>query len=86
MDRLARSLKNLILTLQDFNELGVEFIRLKDQIDLTTSAGKLMFHIIGAFAEFEADIIKERVMAGLTNAKAKGKILGRRLKINRHEI
>src|SRR5258708_1137164 len=54
LDRLFRSLKDLISTLQEFSELGVEFISLKDNIDLTTSAGRLMLHILGAFGEFEA--------------------------------
>lgn len=77
LDRLFRSLKNLISTLQEFTELGVDFISLKDNIDLTTSSGRLMMHMLGAFAEFEASLIKERVKAGLRNAKAKGKRLGR---------
>ena len=77
LDRLFRSLKDLISTLQEFSDLGVEFISLKDNIDLTTSAGRLMLHILGAFGEFEAALIKERVMAGLCAAKAKGKRLGR---------
>ncbi len=77
MDRLFRSLKDLILTLQELEELGISFISLKDSIDLTTSSGRLMMQIIGAFAEFEASVIRERVRAGLKNAKAKGKRLGR---------
>lgn len=77
MDRLFRSLKDLILTLQELEDLGIAFISLKDSIDLTTSAGRLMMQIIGAFAEFEASVIRERVRAGLKNAKAKGKCLGR---------
>jgi len=77
LDRLFRSLKDLISTLQEFTELGVDFISLKDNIDLTTSSGRLMMHMLGAFAEFEASLIKERVRAGLRNAKAKGKRLGR---------
>lgn len=78
LDRFARSLKDLVTMLQELNELGVEFVSLKDQLDMTTSAGRLMFNIIGSFAQFEADIIKERVRAGIANAKAKGKHLGRR--------
>ena len=86
LDRLFRSLKDLISTLQEFNELGVKFISLKDNIDFTTSAGRLMLHIIGAFGEFEASLIKERVMAGLANAKANGKILGRPAVIDRKTV
>jgi len=77
LDRLFRSLKDLVATLQEWTELGVEFISLKDQIDLTTSTGRLLMHMLGAFAEFEASLIRERVRAGVQNARAKGKRLGR---------
>lgn len=77
LDRLFRSLKDLIGTLQEFTELGIDFISLKDNIDLTTSSGRLMMHMLGAFGEFEAALIRERVRAGLLNAKAKGNLLGR---------
>lgn len=86
IDRLFRSLKHLILTLQEFDELGIKFISLKDQIDLTTSSGRLLMQIIGAMGEFEAALIKERVKAGLAAAKAKGKALGRPHKRNDAEI
>lgn len=77
LDRLFRSLKNLISTLQEFNELNVSFIALRDQIDMTTATGRLTMHLLGAFAEFEATLIRERVMAGLQNARRKGVKLGR---------
>jgi len=77
LDRLFRSLKGLILTLQEFQELGVAFISLRDNLDLTTATGRLMAHILGAFGEFEASVIRERVVAGLANAKARGRVLGR---------
>ena len=77
LDRLFRSLKDLVVTLQEFDELGVAFVSLKDNVDLTTSSGRLLMHLLGAFAEFEASLIRERVRAGLRNAKAKGKRLGR---------
>ncbi len=77
LDRFARSLKDLILTLQELDELGVAFVSLKDQLDLSTSAGKLMLHIVGAFGQFEADLIKERVNSGLAAARARGTKLGR---------
>jgi DNA invertase Pin-like site-specific DNA recombinase len=86
MDRLFRSLKDLIVTLQEFSELGIEFISLKDNVDLSTSSGKLLMHLLGAFAEFERNLIVERVRAGLVNAKAKGKRLGRPIKRNEEEI
>ena len=89
MDRLFRSLKDLIITLQDFSELGIEFVALKENIDLTTSSGRLLMQIIGAMGEFEASLIRERVMSGLANARAKGKKLGRPRHIDReraHEL
>jgi len=78
LDRLFRSLKDLINTLQELSDLEVEFVALKDNIDMTTNTGRLMTHILGAFAEFEASIIKARVNAGLAEAKRRGVILGRR--------
>jgi len=77
LDRFFRSLKDLVVTLQELTEIGVAFISLKDHIDLSTSSGRLMMHLLGAFAEFEASLIRERVRAGLKNARAKGKKLGR---------
>jgi DNA invertase Pin-like site-specific DNA recombinase len=65
LDRFARSLKDLVTHLQELTELGVAFVSLKDQLDLGTSMGRLMLHIVGAFSEFEASIIKERVTAGV---------------------
>lgn len=86
MDRLFRSLKDLVTTLQELSDLGVEFVSLKDQIDLTTASGRLMTHLLAAFAEFEASLIKERVCAGLANAKRNGIILGRPAVINKSEV
>jgi DNA invertase Pin-like site-specific DNA recombinase len=63
--------------LQELDELGVAFVSLKDNIDLSTSAGRLMMHMLGAFAQFEADLIRERVRAGVKRAREKGKRLGR---------
>jgi putative DNA-invertase from lambdoid prophage Rac len=78
MDRLFRSLKHLVNVLDEFNSLGVKFVSVTDQIDLTTSAGRLLVGVLGALAQFEADLIRERVMAGLAHATAQGKQLGRR--------
>lgn len=86
LDRLARSLKDLIAILHEHGELGVAFVSLKDNIDMSTSAGRLMLHIIGAFAEFEAGIIRERVCAGLANARAKGTRLGRPPQIDLFQV
>jgi len=77
LDRLGRSLKHLILTLDELQSVGVGFVSYNENLDLTTSTGRLMFQLLGAFAEFERNLIKERVRAGLANAKAKGAKLGR---------
>ncbi len=77
LDRLGRSLKHLIMTLDEFQSLGVAFVSLHEQLDCTTAAGQLLVHLLGAFAEFERAIIRERVKAGLANARNKGKRLGR---------
>ena len=77
LDRLGRSLKDLINTLDELGHLGVDFISYDNNLDTSTPTGKLVFQIVGAVAEFEKDIIRERVKAGLENAKRKGKRLGR---------
>lgn len=77
LDRLFRSLKDLVNTLHVFSDLGVSFISLKDNVDMSSSSGRLLVHLLGAFGEFEASLIRERVRAGLRNAKVKGKRLGR---------
>jgi DNA invertase Pin-like site-specific DNA recombinase len=77
LDRFARSLKHLVNALAEFEALGVAFVSLRDNLDLSTPSGRLMFQIIGAMAEFERALIQERVKAGLRNARAKGKQLGR---------
>jgi DNA invertase Pin-like site-specific DNA recombinase len=78
LDRFGRSLKQLVTALDELSGLGVGFISYQDSLDLTTAQGRLMFHIIGAMAEFERELIRERVKAGLDNAKIKGKRLGRK--------
>ena len=77
LDRWARSLSELILEVQELVDKGVLFISLKDNIDLSTASGKLMFHMFAALAEFERGVIRERTLMGLENAKANGKTLGR---------
>jgi DNA invertase Pin-like site-specific DNA recombinase len=77
IDRFGRSLKHLVNALADLDSLGVAFVSLRDNIDLSTPSGRLMFQIIGAMAEFERSLIQERVRAGLRNAKARGVRLGR---------
>jgi DNA invertase Pin-like site-specific DNA recombinase len=77
LDRFGRSLRHLVNALAEFEALGLTFISLRDNLDLSTPSGRLMFQIIGAMAEFERSLIQERVKAGLRNARAKGKKLGR---------
>jgi DNA invertase Pin-like site-specific DNA recombinase len=77
LDRLGRSLKDLISRIAELNDRGIGFKSLTEQIDTTTSGGKLIFHIFGALAEFERDIIKERTNAGLAAARIRGKRGGR---------
>src|SRR5437764_11468014 len=77
IDRFGRSLKHLVNALAELAALGVAFISLRDNLDLSTPSGRLMFQIIGAMAEFERSLIQERVRAGLRNAKSKGVRLGR---------
>jgi DNA invertase Pin-like site-specific DNA recombinase len=77
IDRFGRSLKHLVNALADLAAYGVAFVSLRDNLDLSTPSGRLMFQIIGAMAEFERALIQERVKAGLRNAQAKGKRLGR---------
>ena len=77
LDRLGRSLRHLIETITNLHNRGVGFKSLTEQIDTTTSGGKLIFHIFGALAEFERDIIRERTQAGLQAARARGRQGGR---------
>src|SRR5215208_6774592 len=77
LDRLGRSLRHLIDTVTDLQERGIGFKSLQESIDTTTSGGKLVFHIFGALAEFEREIIRERTNAGLTAARARGRSGGR---------
>jgi len=77
IDRFGRSLKHLVNTLGDLDTYGVAFASLKDNLDLSTPSGRLMFQIIGAMAEFELSLCRERVRAGLQNARRNGKQLGR---------
>jgi DNA invertase Pin-like site-specific DNA recombinase len=77
LDRFARSLRHLVNALAELEALGVAFVSLKDNVDLSTPSGRLMVQIIGAMAEFERSLIVERVRAGLQNASRRGKRLGR---------
>jgi DNA invertase Pin-like site-specific DNA recombinase len=81
LDRAGRSLTHLIELLKGLQERGIEFISLTEQIDTTTPGGKLIFHLMGALAEFERDLIRERTNAGLAAARARGRVGGRPRKL-----
>ena len=76
-DRFARSLKHLIESLDEFTALGIDFISYTEGVDTTTPSGQLLFHIVGAVAQFERDLIVERVRAGIAHARAMGRVIGR---------
>jgi DNA invertase Pin-like site-specific DNA recombinase len=78
LDRFGRSLKHLVSALGEFEALGVAFVSLRDSFDLTTPGGRLMFNMVASFAEFERDLIRERVKAGIANRRAKGFRVGRK--------
>lgn len=77
MDRLFRSLKHLVSTLEEWQALNVQFVATKDNIDYTTPAGRLLAQILGSLAEFEKSLLVERTMMGLEHARRSGKTLGR---------
>lgn len=80
-DRFARSVKQLVGALEEFETLGIQFVSVHEQVDTTSPHGRLMFHLFGAFAEFEREIIRQRVKSGMANAKARGVRLGRARKV-----
>ena len=80
-DRFARSVSHLLRALETFKAQGIEFVSFSEQMDTSTPAGKMVFTVLGAVAELERSLIVERVKAGLRNARAKGKRLGRPRKI-----
>lgn len=82
LDRLGRSLPGLIIELEMLGSLGVGFRSLTEQIETVTPAGRLFFHMVGAFAQFERDVIRERTNAGIQAARRAGKKLGRPVSIN----
>ena len=86
LDRLGRSLQHLIETVRQLGVRGVGFASLSESIDTTTAGGKLVFHIMGALAEFERSLIVERVTAGIAAAKKRGKHIGRPRKLTPEQI
>ena len=77
LNRLGRSLRHLIDTITELQQQGIGFKSLQENIDTTSSEGKLIFHVFGALAEFERDLIRERTQVGLEAARARGKVGGR---------
>jgi DNA invertase Pin-like site-specific DNA recombinase len=86
LDRLGRSLAHLIDTIRQLQEQGIGFRSLQEQIDTTTSGGKLIFHVFGALAEFERELIRERTHAGLQAARARGRLFGRPKVLSPQEV
>jgi DNA invertase Pin-like site-specific DNA recombinase len=77
LDRLARSVHHLVAMVREFEVLGVDLVVLDQAIDTTTPAGRLLFHVLAAISEFERDLIRDRVLAGLRRARAQGVRIGR---------
>jgi DNA invertase Pin-like site-specific DNA recombinase len=77
IDRFGRSLKNLIESLEELHRLKIDFVSLKQDLDSTSPSGNLLFQLLGAFAEFEHQLIRSRIMSGMVAARAKGRHVGR---------
>jgi DNA invertase Pin-like site-specific DNA recombinase len=77
LDRFGRSLRHLVNALAELEAIGIAFVSLTDNLDLSTPSGRLMFQVIAAMSEFERELIRERVRSGMRNAQAKGKAVGR---------
>jgi DNA invertase Pin-like site-specific DNA recombinase len=86
LDRLARSLKQLIQTAEDLKGRGIGLVSLTDAIDTSSPGGMLVFHMLGAIAEFERALIRERTMAGLTEARRKGRTGGRPRRMSEKDV
>ena len=86
LDRLARSLKDLVEIIHDLEQRGVGFRSLTESIDTTSTGGRLVFHIFGALAEFEHSLIRERTMAGLSAARARGRMGGRKPRLSKADV
>ncbi|MCP5916511.1 recombinase family protein, partial [Klebsiella pneumoniae] len=76
LDRLGRSLKDLITIVNQLQEIGCELVSIKESIDTSTTSGKLTFHLFASLAEFERELIRERTQAGLSSARARGRLGG----------
>lgn len=85
LDRLSRSLSDLIAIMQRIHVAGAGFRSITEQIDTTTAAGRMLMHIAGTFAEFELSLLRERTAAGIAAARARGRRIGRRSKLTTHQ-
>jgi DNA invertase Pin-like site-specific DNA recombinase len=86
LDRLARSLKDLVEIIHDLERRGIGFRSLTESIDTTSTGGRLVFHIFGALAEFEHALIRERTLAGLSAARARGRTGGRKPRLSKADV
>ncbi|PKU94617.1 recombinase family protein [Bifidobacterium pseudolongum] len=86
LDRLGRSVQNLVALINRFNDMGVQFKSLTEQIDTTTPGGVLIFNVFGAMAQFERDLIRERTNAGLKAARARGRKGGRPARLTADQV
>jgi DNA invertase Pin-like site-specific DNA recombinase len=86
LDRLGRTMRQLVTLVADFRERGIDFRSLTDGIDTSTPVGRFTFHILGALAEMERDLIRERTLAGLKSARARGRNGGRKPKLTPKQI
>ncbi len=86
LDRFGRSLQELIELVNELKGRGVEFVSLRESLDTTTPGGRLVYHVFGAVAEFERDVIRERTMAGLEAARARGRKGGRKRAMDERKI
>lgn len=86
LDRLGRTMKQLVDLVSIFNEKDIEFVSIKDSIDTSTTTGRFMFHVFGAVAEMEREVINERVKSGVESAKARGRSGGRKKAHTKEQI
>jgi DNA invertase Pin-like site-specific DNA recombinase len=86
LDRIGRSVRNLIEIVTDLGGRQVDLIVLDQGLDTTTAAGRMMFHVLAAIAEFEHDLIRERTMDGLATARARGRVGGRKRKLTEAQV
>lgn len=86
LDRLGRSLSDLVKIIGELEQSGITFESLNEKIDTGSASGKLQFHVFAALAEFERNLIRERTLAGLTAARARGRVGGRKLKLKDKQI